>query len=375
MARLKFSTPKINSIPFFKKGQYFWDTATPGLGLYVGKETKTFIVQYRNKGKLYRRKIEKIGVLDLTRIRKLAKQILANPPSETRNLITLNEAFFAFLETRKNLKPRTINDYNIYMFNYFKDWRNKSLIDISKDMVVRKHTEIGSRSKAQANVAMRFLRSIYNFAIEKYELSISNPVNSLSRLKAWYRVDRRDTYIRPTEMVTFRLAIRKCSYELRGYLLFLLFTGMRPGEALCLKWDDIDFNAKTLTLPNSKNKKPYSLPMSKTVYKILSALYKLQEDNGLSKYVFQIGYPGHQLETIKSGLYKEFKLSDLRRTFITTAEELDLGYYVIKRLLNHKIPGDVTSGYIITDVERLREPMEKISDRLNTLFEMENESR
>jgi integrase len=58
----------------------------------------------------------------------------------------------------------------------------------------------------------------------------------------------------------------------------------------------------------------------------------------------------------------DFTLHDLRRTFSTIAESLDIPAYAIKRLLNHKMPSDVTAGYIVMDVERLREPMQKITD-------------
>ena len=57
-----------------------------------------------------------------------------------------------------------------------------------------------------------------------------------------------------------------------------------------------------------------------------------------------------------------FTLHDLRRTFITAAERLDIPAYALKRLINHKDPNDVTEGYIIFDVERLRVPMQKITD-------------
>jgi hypothetical protein len=52
----------------------------------------------------------------------------------------------------------------------------------------------------------------------------------------------------------------------------------------------------------------------------------------------------------------------LRRTFSTIAESIDIPAYAIKRLLNHKMKSDVTAGYIVMDVERLREPMQKITD-------------
>lgn len=36
--------------------------------------------------------------------------------------------------------------------------------------------------------------------------------------------------------------------------------------------------------------------------------------------------------------------------------------YALKRLLNHKMTSDVTAGYVVMDVERLRKPMQMITD-------------
>jgi len=60
----------------------------------------------------------------------------------------------------------------------------------------------------------------------------------------------------------------------------------------------------------------------------------------------------------------KFTLHDLRRTFTTVAESLDISAYALKRLLNHKIKNDVTFDYIIKDVERLRKPMQQITNYL-----------
>jgi hypothetical protein len=46
------------------------------------------------------------------------------------------------------------------------------------------------------------------------------------------------------------------------------------------------------------------------------------------------------------------------------AERLDVPAYALKRLLNHKSPNDVTAGYIIMDIERLRAPMQRITDHI-----------
>ncbi len=42
------------------------------------------------------------------------------------------------------------------------------------------------------------------------------------------------------------------------------------------------------------------------------------------------------------------------------AESLDISVYALKRLINHKSGGDVTAGYIVFNVERLRNTIEMI---------------
>lgn len=63
-------------------------------------------------------------------------------------------------------------------------------------------------------------------------------------------------------------------------------------------------------------------------------------------------------------------MHELRRTFITIAESLDIPAYVLKRLMNHKMSNDVTAGYIIVDVERLRKPMQLITDYILKCMEV-----
>ena len=74
--------------------------------------------------------------------------------------------------------------------------------------------------------------------------------------------------------------------------------------------------------------------------------------------------PRKQMNKVIEESGVEFTLHDLRRTFITVAESLDISGYALKRLANHKMANDVTAGYIISDVQRLREPMQRITNFL-----------
>jgi integrase len=72
--------------------------------------------------------------------------------------------------------------------------------------------------------------------------------------------------------------------------------------------------------------------------------------------------PKKQVAKVRKISKVYFNIHDLRRTFITIAESLDTPAYALKQLINHKDARDVTAGYIIMDIERLRKPMNEISN-------------
>ncbi len=57
-----------------------------------------------------------------------------------------------------------------------------------------------------------------------------------------------------------------------------------------------------------------------------------------------------------------FSFHDLRRTFLTMGEKLDVPPYALKRLVNHSVSNDMTGRYLVLDIERLRIHMSRITD-------------
>jgi hypothetical protein len=64
-------------------------------------------------------------------------------------------------------------------------------------------------------------------------------------------------------------------------------------------------------------------------------------------------------------------IHDLRRSFLSAAERLELPYYVLKRLANHTVSGDTLVPYIVVSIERLRLHMEKICQHFLGLMQVE----
>jgi integrase len=258
----------------------------------------------------------------------------------------------------------------------FLDWRNRAIKDITRDMVSRKHKSLGEEiGHAQANQAFRFMRSLYNFCIAKYEdvdgspLVKYNPVLILTQTRQWLRVNRRQTIIKNKDLPKwFKALVEMKSSVVRDYLLTVLLSGLRREEALSLERKMVDLEERTIALLDTKNNKPFLIPIPDYLHGVLEARIKSYND---SPYVFPSRMKGCHITQAQSGINAvkkesgvEFCASDLRRVFITTAESLDLSQFVVKRLVNHSIGSDTTSGYIVSDTERLRGPSQRIEDNI-----------
>ena len=202
----------------------------------------------------------------------------------------------------------------------------------------------------------------------KRQVFVHNPVDRISFNKGWYRIAPKRTYIKPHQLAAWFHGTELLKLDTsRGYLHFLLFTGLRRSEGSGLVWSNVDFEDLTFTIPETKNGLPHTLPMATTVLELLKRRWE-DPSRPYSDYVFPsdskegcLIEPKTAVANVRVYSGVEFTLHDLRRTFITLAESLDISAYALKRLINHRDPNDVTSNYIITDVERLRSPMERVS--------------
>lgn len=395
---MRLTKQQVDKIEVPTSGQLFYrDDVLKGFALRVTESgARSFILEKRVAGKVKRITLGRYPDISVEQARKQAHKLLGkiatgiNPIAERKaskqRAITLQEALTDYLKVRKSMKASTKADYQKVIKSVFPDWLDRPLLDITKDMIAKRHAQYGStRSESAANLAMRIMRAVFNFAAGQYEdeqgksLILENPVKRLSHTRAWYRVSRRQTIIKKHELPRWYEAVMNIEMErstniansIRDFLLLLLFTGLRRSEAAKLKWDNVDFHAKTLTIHDTKNHEQHVLPLSEFLYDMLSKR-KVQSE---SIYVFNGREPNSYIIEPRKVMDKiiersgvQFTPHDLRRTFITIAESLDIPAYALKRLLNHKNKADVTAGYLVIDVERLRKPMEQITDMLLKLI-------
>ena len=403
----------------------YWDTDLRGFGVRASGKTsdKSYVVQRAINGNTRRITIGPTNVLTLADARNRAQGYLGDfargidPKAKKAASATLGDVLSDYLSARKDLRLRTRESYRATLEGHLKNWVDRPLASISRDMVERHHVAIANevaareqvkaardatrweaRAKAAAakgwmdaaanhrqraamakkretnsgevaaNNAMKVLRALWNHAADREPDIGANPV----RLKKlWYPVAPRTGHLGSEDLPKFYKAVTELKNAVgRDYLLMLLFCGLRRREAAALRWADVNLTARTLRIPQTKSGRPLTLPLSDFVNDMLVARRAL----GNAEFVFPAASKSGHLEEPKFFLAQVAKaggarvsVHDLRRSYITVAESCDISPFALRALVNHSLGKDVTSGYIQMSVERLREPAQRVADKLKEL--------
>jgi integrase len=366
-----------------------------GFGLRVTQGSMSYIVECRVNGINRRITIGSHGRLKPEAARAEAQKLLAimasgrDPRDEEAKQkvrhVTLRQVLDDYLASR-TLRPNSVRSLTAITKRCLGDWMPLPLVKLTKDMVEKRHRELtrltrqGTSGKAQANTAMERLRILINFAMNKYEINgqpiiQKNPVDRLSQLRAWHRIPPRQVVIPDHKLSDWYQAVKSLKdTKIRDYLLLLLLTGLRRTEAATLKWSDIDLEGRVLTIrPEiAKNHREHRLPLTDFLHAMLG---ERKKKTGDSEFVFpgrgdksHVVDSDHLIRAVAKKCDCEFTLHDLRRTFLTTAEMLEVPHYALKKLANHVSGADVTAGYIVVDVARLRIYMSRISEHFLKLL-------
>ena len=136
------------------------DDSLPGYGLLVGSGgTKSFFIERRINGRVKRISLGRYGHLTPVQAKLKAQEMLGNiamgkdPAAEKRAIqakaVTLQQVFDDYLLSRKDLKPGTVANYQKCLNGCLGDWRNRHMIDISKEMVETRHRELDAGAAEQ----------------------------------------------------------------------------------------------------------------------------------------------------------------------------------------------------------------------------------
>lgn len=150
--------------------------------------------------------------------------------------------------------------------------------------------------------------------------------------------------------------ISKAAY-LKPLPVLALNTGMRKGEMLNLKWEDVDFNRRVIQVAQTKNDQPREVPITDWLYEIL---WEWRQKRLAFRYVFSDinDKPIKSFRTaweavLKKAGIKDFRFHDLRHTFASYMRMAGMDIMSIKEIGGWKTL-DMVDRYSHISTERKR---------------------
>ncbi|MFB3919255.1 MAG: tyrosine-type recombinase/integrase [Candidatus Velamenicoccus archaeovorus] len=218
------------------------------------------------------------------------------------------------------------------------------------------------------NRELALLKHMFTKAIE-WGKAEDNPVKKVKLFK------ENNAIVRYLEKDQMNKLIANASEHLRPILIVALNTGMRKGEILGLKWNDLDFKNNLIFIRQSKSGEGRAVPMTDPVRQVLKDLLlneRTQRAHPESPYVFcnENGKPYGEirksfLSACKKSDIKDFRFHDCRHHAASHLVMKGESLYTVQKLLGHKKP-DMTLRYAHLSQEHLHQAASKLNDLMDT---------
>lgn len=394
----------LNSLKPSARDQFIRDSKLQGFGVKVAPSGRiSFFVEARVRGGGTRRKtLGQHPATPLSDARERAMEFLRkaqagiDPVKADRAEKAKQEAlsknvwelFSSYLEAR-HLAPKTIKDYHSTFRLVFTPWAKRPIRSITRAEVEKVfHETSKNRGMATASKASRMMSAVFNFAmaeeVDGERLITENPFDVIKQKKLKRALKSREHFLSAQDVNTlitfFHDQIDWAAKAAKGvtpqginYVMLLLSTGLRRSEGASLRWEDVDWRTKTFVVRDTKNGTNHHVPMSDLTEWVLR---KQEKVSAGSKWAFpsasasgHLEEPRSQISAITKATGIKFTPHDLRRTFATHAQANGAEFELIRKALNHKSGGTITSKYIIGQVETLRPVFEAVSDAYHTAYE------
>lgn len=170
-------------------------------------------------------------------------------------------------------------------------------------------------------------RAVLNGLMEK---------NPIQRVRAFKEVSR-DRTLSPEEYQAF---LSKCNPRVATIVQMAYWTGMRKGEILGLRWEQVDFQHKVITLEaaDTKTQEKREVPLTEMLVDLLKRTPKTLG----SPYVFT--HKGKRMDDIKTAFInarreagiENFRFHDLRHCAVTNLRKAGVNDSVIMSISGHK---------------------------------------
>ena len=309
--------------------------------------------------------------LGLYKTKKEAQQkldeYLFNPYNLETHTMTFEEIFNLFKEAQeKNVAKATFKSYiNSYkrckpLYNLiFRDIKTPQLQSLIKDL---------NCSKGTKSITKGFLSVLYKYAIEMEILTI----NRAEHIKLPKESKHKEINI--FTGYDIKKLWDNIKIDWVEYILIMIYTGMRIGEAVNLKKENVDLINGIIFGGNKTEKgKHRQIPIHKDIFQLVKGLYESSPTEYLlynKKWVFEkkkkenkpicTNYFREKFYKTLEELEMNHKPHDCRKTLATFMNNQKINSVVITDILGHEDISTTNEYYIQSDIEELTVSMDNI---------------
>lgn len=390
--RFGFTKDKLDKLAVPSGRAYFYDTKIPHLGIAVtASGTKTFVI-YKRMGSVPKRyKLGRYPAMTIDAARIKAAEVNAeiakglDPQKAKRAALgerTFKTIFDEWLKVHAKPHKRTWKDDQRTFELYLGSLARRGLSRISRADLSELHERIGAGQlsdgdggtiggKYVANRVVALVSTVMNWAIQREYVAV-NPCKGIKK----YKENSRDRFLDAVEMKRFLKSVSQCDEPgTVDYVYLLLFTGARRSNVASMRWEHVDFERRTWTIPGGsfKTGKAKGIVLNKAALSILEARFEDRDEK--NPWVFPSDSASGHLTTIKSAwrnIIKRAKLTDfrphdLRRTAGSWAAAAGASELAIGKMLGHE-SSQSTRIYSRLNLDAIRGTVEGIGESMSKLL-------
>ncbi len=310
-----------------------------------GSKQDYWYIRYWVNGQEKKESIGKVGVVTkavaLTRLEERKRQVRLGQLDiigvKIPTLSEFSEHYIKYVrDIKQNRSWKCAIQYLGHLKSSFGD--NKLSQITSKDVDDYKLLRLRQVKPATVNRELACLSHLINYAKRQKVFFGENPVSISKLLPEHNIVERILTLDEEDRLLNFS------SPELRAIIICALNTGMRKGEILTLRWNNIDHENNIITLEhtNTKSKKTRRIPINSTLRTLLLE-QKLKSNGSDYAYVSSKGTPYKRHDSLKQAFggackranIEGLRFHDLRHTAATRMVESGVSIVVVSRILGH----------------------------------------
>jgi integrase len=372
-SKVKLTPDRIEKLPRPAKGRiYYRDTVTPGLAVLVTTTgPASYYLSRKVDGRHVRYRLGGVDDLLLADARKLAAEkinaqargvdIQAERAAK-RGEMTLGELFAYFLEHHAKPHKKTWREDAAAFKRYLTPWKNWKLSRISRKEVQSLHVRTGETAGIYAANRLRtLLHTLFAKAILDLGFEKPNPAVGVQKFKE----RSRERFLQVDEMQRFWAALEADPSDLcRDFFKVALLTGARRGNVLSMRWEQVNLERATWTIPTTKAGDSLTVVLSPAVVEILTA--RLANNRNGSPWAFPGHVHGEHLKDPmrpwkailqRAGL-SDLRIHDLRRTLGSWQAASGSSLHVIGKSLGHRRES-TTAIYARLGLTPIRESVER----------------